>query len=323
MIRKLAFTVIIALLFLSFIIWKIDWSTIDQIFRNINISLLVFGFLILFIANFIRSIRFSTLDLHGHSVARWWIITQLYNAITATLPGGAGEAVTIYTLKQTSLMNISGSIRILLLTRLMDLSSLSALFLFVSFQFNTIKPHQQTACFISSTIFLITMIMLTPKTEKSLLKITTKVLSNKFRFVRKIRNSIVDLITNIELNKKKNAYYISLLLSGILIVCAALSVHIILRSIGVNFNWQESFYCLGVYALFQLIPIQGIAGLGTQAAWWAFALKAAGYTGNDTLTLGVILYVVFYIFILILSLLALIYWIVSTQIFLKNRDHVS
>ena len=58
-----------------------------------------------------------------------------------------------------------------------------------------------------------------------------------------------------------------------------------------------------------MIPIQGIAGIGTQPARWGVALIAAGYDGSDAVALAFFLHITFYLFIAAMGISAFIAWI--------------
>ena len=90
---------------------------------------------------------------------------------------------------------------------------------------------------------------------------------------------------------------------------SAVSVHLLFRAIGVDFTPVQSFYCFGVYAFFQIVPVQGIAGIGTQAAWWSLALNAAGYQGADAIAIGFVMHGAYYLFITVLGFPSILIWL--------------
>jgi hypothetical protein len=112
-----------------------------------------------------------------------------------------------------------------------------------------------------------------------------------------------------EKHYRNKSFVITLLQSVIMMLVVMISVHLLLRSFGVDFTSIQSFYCFGVYAAFQTVPIQGIAGVGTQAAWWTIALNAAGYQGIEGIAIGFMLYGTFYFFVAFMGLSSLLLWI--------------
>ena len=54
-----------------------------------------------------------------------------------------------------------------------------------------------------------------------------------------------------------------------------------------------------------MLPLQGIAGIGTTAAWWAIALTMLGVPAHEAATVGAVLYVAFYVVMIALCVLCL------------------
>ncbi len=102
---------------------------------------------------------------------------------------------------------------------------------------------------------------------------------------------------------------ITLFQSVVMMIGSVVSLHLALRAFGIDFILVQSFYCYGVYAIFQIVPVHGIAGIGTQAAWWTIALNAAGYKAPDAIAMGFILYGTFYFFIALIGLFSLLVWL--------------
>ena len=96
--------------------------------------------------------------------------------------------------------------------------------------------------------------------------------------------------------------------SVLMMIVAVISIYFTLRSFGVDFSLLQSVYCFGIYAVFQIVPVQGIAGIGTQAAWWSLALTAAGYQATDTIAIGFVLHGIFYLFIALNCIPSMIVW---------------
>ena len=98
-----------------------------------------------------------------NKLAHWWYISAFYNFFTATLPGGAGEAATGYVLKRFLKFNILSALRILLLSRLMDIFALSALFFVSAIMMSSDTPYREAAIWLSGTLFVISSVTLLRK----------------------------------------------------------------------------------------------------------------------------------------------------------------
>jgi len=227
--------------------------------------------------------------------------------MTATLPGGIGDATTAYFLKRYSEFNILSAFRILLLSRIMDLAGMSLLLLLVAIQVGDHAQYRETSICISGALVLITTLSLIPAVQQRILEFMQK-LPGQSRVMKKAHEKIRELTSISREYYSRNTFRISLFQTMLSIIATALSMHFILRSFEVGFTPLQSFYCVSAYAIFQMIPIQGIAGIGTQPVRWLAALKMAGYKGPDSVALSIILHGTFYVFIAIIGLSSLLIW---------------
>ena len=294
--------------FMAFLLWRVDWEHFSLIAGRLDIKGLLIAFGVFILANLVRTHRFYLLDHTGEKPTRWWIINQFYNFITATLPGGAGEAATVYVLKRFSMFNILSAMRILFLTRLMDLAALSGLFCFAAVQMNAYTPYRKTAIMLSGILSVLSMIALVPAIERLILRMMRK-LPGRMAIIQRVSGKLDELARIAEGYRKGNYLGVALLQSALIMAGSAVSVHLLLRAIGVDFTLVQSFYCFGVYAFFQIVPVQGIAGIGTQAAWWSLALNAAGYQGPDAIAIGFVMHGAYYLFITVLGFPSILIWL--------------
>jgi len=292
--------ILISAVLMSFLLVKVEWNQFTLIAGRLNIKELLSAYCVFIVGNIIRSYRFSQLDYTGNKLKYWWNINVFYNFITSTLPGGAGEAVTAYVLKRFSTLNILSAFRILLLSRLMDLFGLSALFFVSSLLVNDHTPYRDIAIWVSATLFLLSSVALLKSTEKIILRLMKK-LPGQGTLIKKLKEKLSDLLTIVEEQRRNKSFSTSLFLSLPMTIAGIVTIHLVLRSLGVDFTLFQSTYFYGVYMIFQIVPIHGIAGIGTQAAWWALALNAAGYVYPDTIALGFVLHGIFYLFITLMG----------------------
>ena len=155
----------------------------------------------------------------------------------------------------------------------------------------------------------ISALALIPSMERFVLRTTGRWLPGHSDLVDKIKDKLQSLIQVSSKPHYAKKLFVALGLSALVITGAAFSTHYVLLSLGTGFTWQQSFYCFSIYALFQLVPVQGLAGIGTQAAWWALALRAAAYNGTDYGEMGFFLHGSFYLFIVLMALTGIAGWL--------------
>lgn len=299
------FAILISIGLMIFLLMRVESKQFFLIADRVDVKELIAAFSVFTLGNLIRVFRFHKLDYMDKKLTRWWNINAFYNFLTATLPGGAGEASTAYVLKRFAGFNFLVAIRILILSRLMDIFALSALFFISAVLINNTTPYRETAIWLSGILFFVSSVAFLRSSEQFLLRFLQK-LPTKSEFIKRISKKLSELINIVQEQHSKKIFRITLWQSILMMMVGVVSVHLLLRSFGIDFTLVQSAYCYGIYMIFQIVPIQGIAGIGTQAAWWALALKASGYHSPDAIVLGMVLHGTLYAFIAIIGLSALL-----------------
>lgn len=307
--KRILTAAIVSAAIAAYLINRTDWSVFYAIAGRVVARYLIISFLLLLLANIIRSYRFRSLCYDSRGLIHWWIMNQTYNMMTSTLPGGSGEAAMVYIFKRLSFLNVTGALRLILLSRVMDLAGMSAMVLIAAYQMKETTPYRSTAISISLAVLTFSVLILIPVAEQVFYRLIQKLLHGRGLRTERIRKEFIRLSDLLEESKKERTHILTMFQTVCITVCAAFSVHYALASLGVNFTWQQSFFCFGIYALFQVVPIQGIAGIGTQAAWWFLSLYASGFTETNAVALGFWLYGIFYVFISAMFFCAAIAWL--------------
>jgi len=305
--KKLLWAVLFSIAFTGILLYRVEWDHFSLIVGRLDMQTLFAAYCVYLLSNLVRAFRFYKLDHMDKKMAHWWYISAFYNFITATLPGGSGEASTAYILKRFSEYNILGALRILLFSRLMDAFALSVLFFITALFMSSDTSYREAAIWISGALFFISTVTLLPSSEQFVMRLLGR-LPERYKLVKLIKEKLSEVITISEEQRSNNTFGISLFQSLVMWAGGIVLLHLVLRSLGVDFTIIQSAYCFGVYAVFQIIPIQGIAGIGTQAAWWTLALKVTGYDDPDIIALGFVLYGIYYIFVAAMGLLSLLFW---------------
>jgi hypothetical protein len=305
--KSLMWAILISIGFMVVLLLRIEWKHFSLIAGRFDIKYLIISCIVYILANLVRAFRFCKLDHKDNKLFHWWHINAFYNFMTATLPGGAGEAATAYILKRFSKFNLLSALRILLLSRFMDVFSLSMLFFSAAMLISSATPYREAAIWFSGAAFLISSIALLRSSEQFVMKLLQR-LPGQNKLVQRVCEKLSELLKIAEEQRSSNLFGITLFLSVLMMFGNIVSTHYALRSFGVDLLLVQTFYCFGVYAIFQIVPVQGIAGIGTQAAWWTLALNAAGYDSPESLASGFVMYAINYIFATFLGLFSLLFW---------------
>ncbi len=305
--KKLLVATLISSALMVFLLFQVDWEHFYLIVDRVDIVYFITSFLLFILANFIRSIRFHHIDHTGTKLSSWWVVNHVYSFTTATLPGGAGEPATAYLLKRFSNYNMFSALRILILTRFMDLAGYSALLLCTAIIITDTTPYREVALWLSVALFIISIIVVHPVSEGIVIRVLKR-FSDKGRMMTRICERLEEVAAISEKRFSGAFFGMTMVQTVLMIAGAALAVHFMLLSFGTEFMLIQSLYCFSVYTLFQMVPVQGIAGIGTQAAWWTLALTVSGYSAPDAVALGIVLHATFYVIIAILGIAAVLFW---------------
>jgi hypothetical protein len=310
--KKLLLAILFSALFMVFLLTRIEWGHFSLIAGRLDVKGLAAAFVLFTFCNLIRAVRFNKLDHKDKKFGHWWNINAFYNVVTATLPGGSGEAASAYVMKRFSDLDLLAALRILLMSRLMDLSSISVLFLIAALRISDSTPYRNAALLVSGISFLLSVIVLIPASEQFIMRLLQKLPSGS-AFIMKVREKLSELIKVSEEQRGRNVFGIALSQSVFMMILGIISVHMVLRALGIDFSIVQSAYCYGIYMVFQIVPVQGIAGIGTQAAWWMLALNAAGYHCDEMVALGFVLHGIFYLFIAIIGIFTVLAWFMGKK----------
>jgi hypothetical protein len=310
--KRLLWAILFSVCFMVILLLRVEWKHFSLIAGRLDIKDILTALSVFSLGNLVRAYRFKQIDHTDNKLTHWWNINAFYNFLTATLPGGTGEAATAYVLKRFSDFNLLSAFRILLLSRFMDIFAISLLFFSSALVVSGGILYREAAIWLSGALFLFSVIALIPASEQLILKCLQK-LPGHIAFIKKICERLNELL---EISKEQHGvshFFITLIQSVLTVVGGISALYFLLSSFGIDFTLIQSAYCYGVYAVFQIVPVQGIAGIGTQAAWWALALNVAGYRATDAIALGFILHGTFYVFIAVLGLSALLVRLISRK----------
>lgn len=311
--KKLLWATSLSVVIMGILLFKVDFDQFSAISNRINIRDLLLAFLFLFLAHFVRARRFQTLDHIGNKLSYWWIMNQVYNVITFTLPGGPGEAAAAYVLKKFSKFSILSAFRIFLLTRFMELSGLAVLLLLTALLIDTTALYRTVALWSSGVVLISSIIVTHPKCERFIMRLLQKI-PIKGRLMNRAYEKLEDLAKISEECFSGAVFGVAMLQSVLVISGIALSTHFMLQALGTGFTLIQSLYCVGIYGLFQVVPVHGVAGIGTQTTWWSLALTVAGYQASEAIAMGIILHGALYVLNALLGFLAVLYWLMIRRL---------
>lgn len=298
----------ISLVFIYLFATHLHLAQLATMLGRIDSGWLIAGILVLGAANLIRSDRFKLLDGRRHGLGYWWVTTQIYNLTTSTLPGGLGEIATAYLFRRSSFVGWAGAFRLLVIARLIDLATLLSIFVGAMWVLGLAwtSPSGIVSCGVSAALVLVALVLLLPRTQTAALFLVARLMPTRFSMLRRMRATVESLVETAKEVDRGGGLRVVLWSAGMGVLSASV-VTVLLNGFGQRLGLLQSFAAYGLYVVLQLIPLQGIAGVGTQSARWTIALVVVGVPAQQAGIDGVALYVCLYGIVALWALLAALY----------------
>lgn len=315
---KLKIFSIIGLLLFAFLIYKAGIDNILNAFASINISLLIFAFLLNFIVIFLKSEKWRILvESQGFKYPKLkafltWIIGLAYGIVT---PSRSGELIKIFYLEKQLKMPKSKGLLSTITDRVMDLFSLIIVAFIGSMGIITSIGYQLPIfilSFLASSIGGFLFFSWVINNKKTFKKILSPINRFSESFYKKIINSYENLLSayNIYIKNPKQLFY-SLLLSIIAWFGVYIQGYIITEAFSLNLSIWQVLSVFPISTLVSILPIS-IAGLGTREATLTLLLP--------TLVLADIIPMSMILSIVTIWIPTLIGFLITNNSYLEKKD---
>lgn len=295
---------LITLLVIYYVFLKINISDLLYIFQNVNWAWLFFGFTVYIINYAVRAVRFNFM-LHDSqpSFRKMWAITSMYGMYNYLMPVKSGElsfiAMTVSKLK----VDVSRSMAVLVVTRLFDFVVIALFIPFVLAVFWSELTYSLILIFIVYCFIVLLILVYFIHWLKRFSPIPqVKETANESKFAQ-ILNRLKTGMYVVEQRK----LYVPLFLSTTLIwFLIGLNFYSIVIALGTQINFIQAVVISIFMVPTTLMPIQGIANVGTHELGWAAAFALFNYPTSVALNIAVGSHGILLVFVLLLGLVGFI-----------------
>ena len=119
--------------------------------------------------------------------------------------------------------NLLSALRILFLSRLLDLFAISAIFFFVAFQMSGSTPYRNVAIFVSGILFFVSIVALIPASEQFVMELLQR-LPGKAALIQKTSDKLAELIEIAEEQRSINSFGITMVQSVLMMMAGCISI---------------------------------------------------------------------------------------------------
>lgn len=300
--------VLITVVLLALLFAQINVGDIIYTLKNINLILLIFGFVLYTFGYFFRAWRFHLLLHREVSINDLFTIECMHNAINNLLPARTGELSYVYLLKKMNNKTTGDGIATLVVARIFDFIALIFLFFLAVVLVTEIPEIIGKALWIIAgfaCFLLLVLVLLLTKGKKfvtGVQKAVRKLHGENNTQVRYLIRKGSETAESLDrLPVKKNIRSV-LLLSLLIWAVNYLVVYLLMW--GMNFPISILLVILGgtFILLTTVLPIQGIAGFGTTETIWTVVFVPLGLSLEQAIISGFCYHIVIILYFTILGL---------------------
>ena len=312
-------SVLVTLITLVFLAHWISIVRILYLFRNSDAGLMILGFTLFAIANWVKAVRLRRLTVEvSVSLVQMFRIVCLYNMMSSLMPAGLGEASYPALVKMRYRIPLSAGTSAVLISRLFDLVSVASCCAAVLWASGLANSHLAWLALAGSLAFLIGLgtIFLASASEAA---------RDYLRWLEEVAEPVGALITFLQRMQGVIARIASakeIVLVTLLTIAIWLSAYgvswIASRSIHLPLGFRANFLGASLSILLSVLPVKGVAGLGTAHAGWVMGLVLLGWPPQTALDLAVSMHLIITAYTVLLGLLGLSVFVPSVTPFWKK-----
>ncbi|MEK6916376.1 MAG: lysylphosphatidylglycerol synthase transmembrane domain-containing protein, partial [Nanoarchaeota archaeon] len=305
-ILKWGIAIIISVVLVYILLAETDVNKIIETIRNVNLFYLGLFLLFYFLLMVLRSVRFRKVLGNKLSLNQLLPIVLFQNLLLNVIPFRIGELSYIYYVKKIGKQSYHKGISTLIITKVFDLAILITLFIIAVISLGK-ERLPEFANFIPFLIFFLVLmfsvLLLLIYPQKLLLSLATKLekfiltKTNKFNF---ITGNLKKLIKAFEDFKSPSLLINTLILSILISVLGFSGFYFAIVSLGFYLPIAVLIIGSTFSVLANLLPVNGVAGLGIVEGIWALVLTLFGYSLEEAIVLGFSLHIIQLVAIIIM-----------------------
>ena len=306
-ITRFLISLIISVLLLYLLLNQINTNDVWQILKQADINYLLIAMFFYVIMMAFRSIRFEILLKKKIKFNKLLPIVFVHSFLTNIIPFRMGELSYIYLLKKVKKQSYSKGLSSLLIARIFEFGVM-IIVLIIAIIFSNNLPNQHG--FQNIIPFLFIALILCVITILSMIffhDLILNLLENSLKkFPKFIKEKLNDFMTSFKSYKSRKILFLTLIYSILTYLTGVIFTYYIILALNFSLPINVLIITITFSILSSVLPINGIAGLGTVEGIWALVLGYFGYSLESAVLLSLSLHIIQLIFT---SVLGLIGWL--------------
>ena len=300
--RRTVFSVlslVFTLLVFAYVALHLNWTLALAHLSAAHPGWLAAAFAFFILNYFLRTLRFHLL-IHDPRVLlrRLMGVTSLYGMFNYLLPAKSGELTYVLLLNRCLRVGLADSTATLVTARFFDFGVVALCLPFVLAVFFDQLPDW----LIQSSIVYCVLVALAGGLVVVWLR-TGRFRTTDESTKNKLRRAVSKLVDGLRTIDDRRQYWPLWLLSLLIWGCVYTNLYLIVLSIGFAPTLVQMIVVSIILVPLTLLPVQGLANVGTHEVGWVAAYSLFGYSPELALAIAVTTHVVLFVFVLLLGAL--------------------
>lgn len=280
--------------------YSLDWSYALRTLHRIDFGWLVWALVVFAINYWLRSIRFRMLLNRGPGGnSELLAVTMLHGLFNYLLPAKSGEFSYLVLAKRHLEVPLPESTATLITARFFDFGVIALLLPVAVHQFY----HEMPRWLILSSAAYCAVVLAAAVLLVSYLRTSEGEAPRPGRgLTARARNAVNAVLDSLRTIDQRRLYLRLWIVTSAIWVCVLLNYYFITASLGFEPSFSQMAVISIILIPLTLIPVQGIANLGTHEAAWVAAFTMFGYSLESALTIAVTSHVVMFAMFVVLGI---------------------
>jgi uncharacterized protein (TIRG00374 family) len=278
---------------------SLDWAHAARTLHRIEFGWLGLALVVFALNYWLRTIRFRLLlDRTSEGSRDLMAVTMLHGLFNYLLPAKSGELSYLVLTKRHLDVPLPESTATLITARFFDFGVIALLLPLALHQFYHDMPRW---LILSSTAYCIGVLGAAVLLVAYLRTAESRASRPGRDLITRIRNGVDRIVDSLRIIDQRRQYLRLWLVTSAIWGCVLLNYYFITTSLGLDPTFSQMVVISLIIIPLTLIPVQGIANVGTHEAAWVAAFTMFGYSLESALTIAVTSHVVMFAMFVLLG----------------------
>ena len=303
--------IILTITLVAILLSQINAGDVIDMLGKINPAYLVIGFILYAISYLLRALRFHILLNKEVGMRDLFSIVSVHNMALNIFPARSGELSYIFLLKKRHNKTVGEGAATLLTSRVLDIISISLLFLISSiFSHDLPEIMAKVLPIVGFLLFLVILALLmfiyySRGFIERLRDISVYLGLNEMYALNYIFRKMDEMAQSFSRIQRSQFIRSALVSAAIWIILYSVNYTLII-AMGIDLQFETVFLASTFFFMISILPIQGIGGFGTLEGSWAISFMAMGVTKEAAISSGFVMHIISIIYLAILFIIGFI-----------------